>query len=540
MRGVAIIFLFAFLLVSFVVSAQICDYPIFEGNGQCISVEGNPKCLDAECSCSPLNEIEPLINPNGNELTASMCCPLGNDVLVACTLSEINDLMHPERGRIESITSEQCGTLNDNNLYLVSLCAPPESDCHITNNVADCCITGETWNEGFEVCEPNPIDQPVEPELPELPGGIIPELPEEPVHPVSVPTDFVIVLAESSTILSWNHPLCEEGTATGATGLAVITGGSVIDSVGSFFSNIFNKIISAFSKNIRAERVVLPTQYFIIEKEFNSDVTTTSYITECTYTDEIIQGGSRYRVEAMDNDVESGFTEWRMGFAVQCLEEGDVQGCDTGLLGACNKGAQTCSDNIWGECIQVKEPTSEICDNHFDDDCDGYLNCEDVDCVAATECGGLINIVPPENGGSNGGGSSGGGSGSSSRNVPVETEVPPRRGASQLPIEEPVEEIQQTVQNVPSSDTSTSLNLITILLITLGVLIVAAGTLLIVLRKKIFHKKIKEAYSLGPMNENRLRDYIMRARSQGVTPKEIKNSLQKAGWKEEDIDKFLS
>ena len=74
----------------------------------------------------------------------------------------------------------------------------------------------------------------------------------------------------------------------------------------------------------------------------------------------------------------------------------ETRACDTGELGICASGSQTCSQNgFWGGCIADYQPGTEICDNQIDDDCDGYIDGADSDC--------------PTNGEINGGGGGGGG-----------------------------------------------------------------------------------------------------------------------------------
>jgi hypothetical protein len=61
-----------------------------------------------------------------------------------------------------------------------------------------------------------------------------------------------------------------------------------------------------------------------------------------------------------------------------CLEpecsNGEEESCSTGLLGICSEGTRTCSNGIWGRCIQNIQPSEEICGNDLDDDCDGFVD----------------------------------------------------------------------------------------------------------------------------------------------------------------------
>jgi|GEM_PF-3590870 len=77
----------------------------------------------------------------------------------------------------------------------------------------------------------------------------------------------------------------------------------------------------------------------------------------------------------------------------------ETRPCDTGELGVCAAGTQTCdSEGFWGTCERDTDPSAEICDNGLDDDCDGFTDGDDPNC---------------QNGGpvirTNGGGGGGGG-----------------------------------------------------------------------------------------------------------------------------------
>ena len=69
----------------------------------------------------------------------------------------------------------------------------------------------------------------------------------------------------------------------------------------------------------------------------------------------------------------------------QCLD-GDTQQCGSSNVGECSYGEQTCSNGQWGECIGAVEPSTEICDNGLDDDCDFLIDCDDDDCFGNAAC----------------------------------------------------------------------------------------------------------------------------------------------------------
>jgi hypothetical protein len=73
------------------------------------------------------------------------------------------------------------------------------------------------------------------------------------------------------------------------------------------------------------------------------------------------------------------------GPETECTPE-NTQPCDTGQLGICAVGIQTCDEeSFWGDCTGVNEPVTEICGNALDDDCDGSI---DEGCVTIFGGGG--------------------------------------------------------------------------------------------------------------------------------------------------------
>ncbi|MFA6428387.1 MAG: DUF4215 domain-containing protein [Candidatus Buchananbacteria bacterium] len=54
---------------------------------------------------------------------------------------------------------------------------------------------------------------------------------------------------------------------------------------------------------------------------------------------------------------------------------GNSESCGIDLPGICSTGSKTCdADGNWGSCIQTIYPTSEVCSDNLDNDCDGVVN----------------------------------------------------------------------------------------------------------------------------------------------------------------------
>lgn len=68
---------------------------------------------------------------------------------------------------------------------------------------------------------------------------------------------------------------------------------------------------------------------------------------------------------------------------------GQIRPCVTGLMGICSNGLQNCTEEgLWGDCYTNPEnmPTTEVCNNSLDDDCDGLVDCADPDCASNPAC----------------------------------------------------------------------------------------------------------------------------------------------------------
>ena len=94
-------------------------------------------------------------------------------------------------------------------------------------------------------------------------------------------------------------------------------------------------------------------------------------------------------------ECDDGNTEDGDGCSANCTIEqsgptpcttGQTKSCSTGQSGICSAGTQTCTDGVWGSCVQDNQPTTEDCSNGLDDDCDGSKDCSDSDCFGDIAC----------------------------------------------------------------------------------------------------------------------------------------------------------
>src|SRR3989344_225435 len=115
----------------------------------------------------------------------------------------------------------------------------------------------------------------------------------------------------------------------------------------------------------------------------------------------------------------------------------------------------------------------------------------------------------------------------------IETEEQTSGGGGQLGLD-----YNENVRDTLNDGEST----LTIIIVVLIVLIISAGTMLFVFRKKIFGKSSKQSvtnYEMNEKNQNMIKNYIQEAKTKGMNPHEIKEALIKSGWREDDINRLL-
>lgn len=86
--------------------------------------------------------------------------------------------------------------------------------------------------------------------------------------------------------------------------------------------------------------------------------------------------------DGLDNDCDGDTDSADSDCVVTCTDN-DTQSCDSGLLGECAAGTETCSGGAWGSCVADNSPVAEDCGDGLDNDCDGDTDGADSDCGTA-------------------------------------------------------------------------------------------------------------------------------------------------------------
>jgi len=85
--------------------------------------------------------------------------------------------------------------------------------------------------------------------------------------------------------------------------------------------------------------------------------------------------------------------------AIDCADSdcaGATDGeCDTGIPGVCATGQTQCVEGS-AQCVQTVLPSTEICDDTLDNNCDGLADADDPDCQVEGGDVGLIRLIVPK------------------------------------------------------------------------------------------------------------------------------------------------
>ncbi|NQV08998.1 hypothetical protein HQ529_04060 [Candidatus Woesearchaeota archaeon] len=108
-----------------------------------------------------------------------------------------------------------------------------------------------------------------------------------------------------------------------------------------------------------------------------------------------LTGKYRYDISCTGSSSNEVYLEGMVivGDGVSRCVSGTTEQCGTTDVGKCEYGIRNCTDEVWGGCIGGVEPKIEICDNGFDDDCDGLVD----ENIAPDDCHQTISpyfIVP--------------------------------------------------------------------------------------------------------------------------------------------------
>jgi beta-lactamase superfamily II metal-dependent hydrolase len=98
-----------------------------------------------------------------------------------------------------------------------------------------------------------------------------------------------------------------------------------------------------------------------------SDYSTTVYRTDLDGDIEVIANGAGYTVNG----------------AATCTT-GETRTCGTSNVGACSYGVSECTAGVWGDCVGGVDPVAELCDSGVDDDCDGFTDSADSECISSS------------------------------------------------------------------------------------------------------------------------------------------------------------
>jgi beta-lactamase superfamily II metal-dependent hydrolase len=144
-----------------------------------------------------------------------------------------------------------------------------------------------------------------------------------------------------------------------------------------------------------------PIEVYKVHHHGSSDSTTESFLAQMSpYTALISVGAGNpydhpdpstlsllaaYEVDVYRTDLDGDLAVIADGAAYTVNGEapcalGETRVCGETDVGACSLGTIPCVDGMWGSCEGAVYPSTEICDNGLDDDCDGWTDLGDPEC----------------------------------------------------------------------------------------------------------------------------------------------------------------
>ncbi|MCD4666447.1 hypothetical protein K8R47_01405 [archaeon] len=247
--------------------------------------------------------------------------------------------------------------------------------------------------------------------------------------------------------------------------------------------------------------------------------------TDCDDTEEFTYPGAQELCDNIDNDCDG---EIDNDCSDSCVD-GQTRNCNIAeLSGQCARGTQECANESWGECTQVNYVSSEICNDHLDNDCDGLTDGSDSDCVESSDDldgDGLpdswelnyFNSITTQDG----------------------SEDNDNDGYSNR------EEFLSDTDPTSSRDYPGSSGGFSWLILIIALVVIAGVIILVLLKNKVKGKKKVYEHPRTHVKPSRftkkgnhqLKDYISNSLSRGYTREQIKKALSAKGWSKKEIDR---
>ena len=248
-----------------------------------------------------------------------------------------------------------------------------------------------------------------------------------------------------------------------------------------------------------------------------------------TIPDDLEDGNYKLYVKAYKEDDEDelcmskGIALQIQGIDESCIDEDEDNFCED----------DDCNDNN----PRVHPGAVESCSDAIDNDCDGFTDFADSSCQTIPGEG------KPGDLGNEFGDEKEDLTDSDNDGLPDYWEYNFFGNLLQGPNEDPdndgIINVDEYIGNTNPKISNKKSSLLMIILIIIGIIVIAAIFFIV---KKIKNKPRRAAainYGMDQSNQSKLQQFIQQAKSQGMSRQQIKNSLLNAGWKENDINKFL-